>query len=167
VLLQIQRSAYAEERTHVALEHLVDDVLAQQTRRLRHASRRSAAATTALAALLYWRARYRAIGAIDAAIARLRFEDGMTLLAFVEPLAGIGGHRLDLCSATLGTGQRRFRGDSGHLAVPVAIAEWPLSWVARIWASTLGLASSKLTSASRNSRLTTVLLTPDTLVSAA
>lgn len=38
----------------------------------------------------------------------------MALLTFVEPQAGIGGHRLGLHQAALGTGQRGFELNVAH-----------------------------------------------------
>jgi len=47
-----------------------------------------------LAALLDRWARNGTVRAVDAAVTRFGFEKGVTLLALVEPLTGVGGHRL-------------------------------------------------------------------------
>ncbi|MBI0407930.1 MAG: hypothetical protein ITD45_04455 [Nitrosospira sp.] len=51
------------------------------------------------------RARYRAIGAIHAAVTQLRFEHGAASFTLVEPLASVRRHRLGLGVTACGTGQ--------------------------------------------------------------
>ena len=112
------------------------------------------------------RTRHRAVGAVDAAVSRLGLEHDVALLALIKPLACSGGHRLGLGVSAFGTGQRRFGNDRVHLVAAVTVDGYPAPLVARVRASVLVFASSKVTLASRLSRLTSVLLTPDTLVSA-
>ena len=49
---------------------------------------------------LYWRALYRAIGAIYTAVPRLRFQYLVTCVTLIEPLASIRWHDLQLLMAT-------------------------------------------------------------------
>jgi hypothetical protein len=65
------------------------------------------AIAAALAAFLDWRAWNRAEGAVGTAVTRLRLEQRMTLLAFVEPLTRIRWHDLPLGITANGTGQCR------------------------------------------------------------
>ena len=62
-----------------------------------------------------------AVRAIDAAVSWSWLEDGVTLLALIEPLARVGGHCFDPGKAALRTSQRRFQGDDGHLAAPATV----------------------------------------------
>ena len=77
---------------------------------------RSTAAATAgaLAPLLDWRARHRPVGAEHAAVASLRFEHRVAMLALVEPLAGVGRHGLRLDVTAGGARERGFEDDGGH-----------------------------------------------------
>lgn len=52
------------------------------------------------------RTGYRAIGTEHAAIARLRLQQYVAALAFIEPLAGVGGHGFGLDVAAVRAGQR-------------------------------------------------------------
>src|SRR3569623_512267 len=114
------------------------------------------------AAFLNRRAGNRAVGTIHAAIAGLRLEHGMTLPAFVKPLAAVGRHELGLRVATFGASQRRFQLHGAHCLAPASVDGYPASSVASRKASRLVLASSNVTVAVRLSRLTSVLLTPGT-----
>lgn len=73
-----------------------------------------AAASTRFAVHLDGRTGHRAIGTIDAAVARLGLQYCMTLFALIEPLACIGGHRLNLYVSASGAGQGRFTGNIVH-----------------------------------------------------
>lgn len=66
------------------------------------------------AVLLNWRAWNRAVGTVNTAVTRLRFEHSVTLLAFVEPLTCIHWHDLSLGVAANGASQRGFENDSTH-----------------------------------------------------
>lgn len=101
--------------------------------------RRGAACT--LASLLNWRAPFTAVRAVHAAVTRLGREYHVALLALVKPLAGIGGHGLDLGVTALGTGQRRFQDHRSHLAAPATVDGKPASLVAR---ERCGAASGKI-----------------------
>lgn len=57
------------------------------------------------------RAGDRSIGAEHAAVSGLRTEQCSAALAFVEELAGVGGHRLDLRRATRRAGEGRLKDD--------------------------------------------------------
>jgi hypothetical protein len=81
----------------------------------------STVATTAFAVFLNGRAGYGAIGAIDTAVPRLGFEHGVTLLAFVEPLARVGGHRFCFDVPACWAGQHRREDDGGHWAAPLTV----------------------------------------------
>jgi hypothetical protein len=74
----------------------------------------SRSAAAAFPFQLYRRAGHGAIGAEHAAVARLWLQQRMAMLALVEPLAGIGRHRLCLDETALGTGQRGLEGDIAH-----------------------------------------------------
>ena len=74
----------------------------------------AAAAATGLPSLLDGRARYRRVGAEDAAVPGLRLEHRVALLAFVEPLAGVRGHGLRLDVAARRASQRGFEDDGSH-----------------------------------------------------
>lgn len=52
--------------------------------------------------ILYGWAFHITIRAEDAAVTRFRFEQDIALLAFIKPLAGMGGHLLDLFKITMG-----------------------------------------------------------------
>lgn len=73
--------------------------------------------------LLDWRAFHQAIGAEDAAVAKLWLEDSATALAPVEELTCSGRHDFLLAKAAMWTGQVRaefsFRG--GHCGVLVLV----------------------------------------------
>lgn len=69
------------------------------------------------AALLDGRARHRAVGTVDAAVSGLGLEHGAALLALVEPLARIGGHRLGPGVTARRAGERRFENDFAHFAL--------------------------------------------------
>ena len=66
-----------------------------RTTRLQRATTSTAAAATP-SLLLNGRTRQRCVRTKDTAVARLRFEHGVAAIAFVEPLARIGGHDLVL-----------------------------------------------------------------------
>src|SRR5690606_35047507 len=68
-----------------------------------------AAVLLSCAALLNRRARHRAIGAVDAAVARLRFQHDVALLALVEPLTRVRRHGLRLRVATLRASEGRLQ----------------------------------------------------------
>ena len=63
-------------------------------------------AAMALSTFLYRRAGYGAVGAEHAAIAWLWFQQDMAALAFVKPLAGVGGHGFSVGMAAVRAGQR-------------------------------------------------------------
>ncbi len=152
---------------HVTLFDLaVDPPALWDDQRKRLAPSGSPAAATAFAMLLNRRTRHRGVGAVDAAVSRLGLEHDVALLALIKPLACIGGHRLGLGVSALGTSQRRFGNDSVHLVAAATDDGYPASLVARVRVSVVVFASSKVTLASRLSRFTSVLLTPETLVSA-
>jgi len=65
--------------------------------------------------LLHRRAWHAAIGTENAAVAGFRFQYGMTLLAFVEPLTGIDRHGFLLAVSAGRTDDRRF---SNHVLFP-------------------------------------------------
>ncbi len=62
-----------------------------------------------------------AVGAVHAAVTGFGLEHRVALLALIEPLAGVCGHRLGLGVATLGTGQRRLQDHRCHLALPTTV----------------------------------------------
>ena len=59
-------------------------------------------------AFLYGRTRNRPIGAIDAAVTRLGFQHSFAGRAFIEPLTGVGWHRLFDGMPALRAGDRGF-----------------------------------------------------------
>lgn len=67
---------------------------------------RSTAASAPLARFLNRRARHGAVGTVNTTIAGFRFEHSVALLALVEPLAGIGWHRLVFAMPAIGACQR-------------------------------------------------------------
>jgi len=81
----------------------------------------SVGATGGLAPLLNGRAGHGAVGAIDAAIAGLWLEHGVAGPAFVEPLAGVGGHDLGLGVPAHRAAQRRLQNDGAHFALPATV----------------------------------------------
>ena len=56
-----------------------------------------------------------AVRAKDTAVARFGPQHRMAVLAFVKPLAGIGGHALGFQMAAIGTAQGRVKQDWIHL----------------------------------------------------
>jgi len=66
------------------------------------------------AAFLNGRAGDVAVGAIDAAISLFGPEHSLAFLALVEPLAGVGGHRLFFGMPAMRTGQCGFKDRLGH-----------------------------------------------------
>jgi hypothetical protein len=70
------------------------------------------------ACLLHRRAGRRAVGAEDAAVARLRTEQHAATFAVVEELAGVGGHGLDLSVTAVWAGNGRLGlGHALHLCI--------------------------------------------------
>ena len=70
--------------------------------------------------LLDRRTGHRAVGTEHAAIAGLGLEQDVAALAFVEPLAGIGGHGLGFDMTALRAGQRGFKNDSAYRGLTAA-----------------------------------------------
>jgi len=70
-------------------------------------------------ALLHRRAFYRAIRTEDTTVTAQRLENGMTVLAFVKPLAGIGGHGFGLAMPALRAGEGGVQNDMLHGRLPV------------------------------------------------
>jgi hypothetical protein len=66
------------------------------------------------------RALVRTVRAENAAVARLRTQHDLAVTALVEPLAGIGGHRLRLHMAAGRARERRLQDDLGHVTEPVS-----------------------------------------------
>ena len=67
--------------------------------------------------LLNRRAGHCAVGTEHAAVAGLRLQQHMAALAFVVPLAGIGGHDFGLDVAAVRAGQRGLQDGLGSHAV--------------------------------------------------
>ena len=65
-------------------------------------------------ALLYGRAGHVAEGTEDAAVPRLRVQEGVTRLALVVPLAGIHGHAFRFAVAALRAGEGGVEEGLGH-----------------------------------------------------
>jgi hypothetical protein len=89
----------------------------RMTREVLSACKQGAGAPSAAAALLqgvilHRRTSDRAVGTVDATVAGLRAQHLATALALLEPLAGIGGHRLglDMTAARAGQGGRGHAG---------------------------------------------------------
>lgn len=80
-------------------------------------------ASAAASSALLWRAGDRAVGAIDAAVARFRFQRRGAVRAGVEPLTGVCRHRLGRDVAALRAGQLGDKDQCGlrrrHSAYPV------------------------------------------------
>lgn len=105
----------AEHHRRVALQALLVDLFialcacvggkAFRTREGRVTAASRPAATRRLAGLLHGRTRHRRVGAEHAAVASLRAQHCMALLAFVEPLTRIGGHGFSLGVSASRTGQ--------------------------------------------------------------
>src|SRR6266705_4040535 len=112
---------------------------------------------------LHRRALDRAERAEDAAVAGSGLEQRPALGALVVELAGVGGHRFRLGVAAPWTSQN---GLERSLAHGFGLDGKPAFAVAFVSASTLALASSKVTTASFFSKLTLTLETPGTLDSA-
>jgi hypothetical protein len=72
----------------------------------------ASAATAAL--LLDRRALHRAIGAVDAAIARFRAKQGFAVAAFIVELASIGRHGFPPGKSAVRAGDYRFKDGSRH-----------------------------------------------------
>ena len=68
---------------------------------------RGSAAAALGTRFLHRRARDGSVGAVNAAVALLGLQDSAAALAVIEPLAGVGRHRLCLHVAALGAGDRR------------------------------------------------------------
>lgn len=76
----------------------------------------SPATVASFTSLLNRRARHAAVGTVHAAVTRPGLQHPVALLAFVEPLAGIGRHRLGLAVPTGRTSQCRLEDDATHFA---------------------------------------------------
>jgi len=64
-----------------------------------------------------------AIGAKHTAVPRLWAKQGLAGLAFVKPLASVGGHRFFLAVSALGTGERRLKHDFTHVPTPFLVVD--------------------------------------------
>ena len=62
-----------------------------------------------------------AVRAKDTAVARFGPQHRMAVLAFVKPLAGIGGHALGFKMAAIGTAQGRVKQDWIHLELSATV----------------------------------------------
>ena len=74
-----------------------------------------------LAAFLNGRARVCTVRTIHTAVPVQRFQHGVAVRAFIEPLAGIRGHRLALGKAAFRAGQRGLQRDGFQFAAPTKV----------------------------------------------
>lgn len=101
-------------------------------------------AFTAAAVLLDGRALDGAVGAVHAAVARCRTQDGLAGLAFVEELTGIRWHGFGLGMPAMRTRERGVKNYSRHCVHFLGVAGKPASVDALAKAALLTLAGSYL-----------------------